>query len=97
MRERVRQMEEFVRMHDIETVRDIPEAIRRSGYFSAADPIFPQEGDSRISTKKRRKRSKYQMEFGRQLKALKKKHPRTPVSKLMKKAHSRTKRAMKKR
>lgn len=44
--------------------------------------------------KKRRKRSKYQMEFGRQMKALKKKHPRTPVTRLMKRAHSATKRKM---
>ena len=42
--------------------------------------------------KRRRKVSAYQKEFGRQLKILKRKHPRTPTSKLMKKAHSATKR-----
>lgn len=43
--------------------------------------------------KKKRKVSAYQKEFGRQLKALKRKHPRTPVTRLMKKAHAATKRA----
>jgi hypothetical protein len=43
--------------------------------------------------KKKRKVSAYQKEFGRQLKKLKKKHPRTPVTRLMKRAHAATKRA----
>jgi hypothetical protein len=38
--------------------------------------------------KKPRKVSRYQRAFGVCLKGLKKKHPRTPVSKLMKKAHT---------
>lgn len=45
--------------------------------------------------KKKRKVSKYQKEFGRQLKRLKKKHPRTPVTRLMKRAHAATRKAMK--
>ena len=44
---------------------------------------------------KRRKRSKYQRELGRQLKMLKKKHPRTAITKLMKRAHRLTKKALK--
>lgn len=44
-------------------------------------------------TKQKRSVSAYQREFGRQLKKLKKKHPRTPVTKLMKRAHAATKRA----
>ena len=44
---------------------------------------------------KKRKRSKYQRELGRQLKMLKKKHPRTAVTKLMKRAHRATKKALK--
>ncbi len=44
---------------------------------------------------KRRKRSKYQRELGRQLKMLKKKHPRTKVTALMKRAHRATKKALK--
>jgi len=46
-------------------------------------------------TKKKRKISKYQREFGKQLKILKRKHPRTNISILMKKAHRATKKAMK--
>lgn len=45
--------------------------------------------------KKRRKVGKYQREFGRQLRLLKAKHPRTPTSRLMKRAHSITRRMMK--
>lgn len=48
-----------------------------------------------LPAKKKRKVSKYQKEFGRQLKLLKKKHPRTPVTKLMKRAHTATRKAMK--
>lgn len=45
--------------------------------------------------KVKRKVSKYQKEFGRQLKALKKKHPRTKVQNLMKRAHRATKKRLK--
>ena len=44
---------------------------------------------------KKRKKSKYSKELGRQLKMLKKKHPRTPVIRLMKRAHRLTKKALK--
>ena len=47
--------------------------------------------------KKKRKVSKYQKEFGRQLKLLKKKFPRTPVTKLMKRAHAATRKVLKKK
>lgn len=43
----------------------------------------------------KRKVSEYQKEFGKQLKILKKAHPRTKVSALMKKAHRATKRVRK--
>lgn len=56
------------------------------------DPILQPS-----STKKKRRVSKYQREFGRQLKALKRKHPRTPITKLMKRAHSATKRSMRRK
>ena len=45
--------------------------------------------------KPKRKVSAYQKEFGRQLKMLKKKHPKTPVSRLMKRAHVATRKARK--
>ena len=49
----------------------------------------------RSGTKARRKVSGYQKEFGKQFKKLKKKHPRTNVSTLMKKAHRATKKVRK--
>lgn len=45
--------------------------------------------------KKKRKVSKYQKELGRQLKILKKKHPRTAITRLMRKAHAATRKALK--
>jgi|TARA_B110000263_G_C15294604_1_gene504976 hypothetical protein len=45
--------------------------------------------------KVKRKVSGYQKEFGKQLKKLKKNHPRTKVSRLMKRAHAATKRVRK--
>ena len=53
----------------------------------------PSRGRQVPLPKKKRKVSAYQKEFGKQLKKLKKKHPRTPVTKLMKRAHAATKRA----
>ena len=44
-------------------------------------------------TKRPRAPSAYNKEFSRQMKALKKKHPRTPATKLMKRAHTATKKA----
>ena len=44
-------------------------------------------------TKRPRVPSAYNKEFSKQMKALKKKHPRTPATKLMKKAHTATKKA----
>jgi hypothetical protein len=49
-----------------------------------------------VAPKAKRKVSKYQKEFGKALKLLKKKHPRTPITKLMKKAHRITKAKVKK-
>ena len=65
--------------------------IRRSGQFSRSN-ILP---NIRTPAKKKRKVSKYQKEFGKQLKKLKAKHTRTPITKLMKRAHTATRKAMK--
>lgn len=72
------------------TGRDV---IRRSGQFAnlALRVDLPEN-----KPKKKRKPSKYQKELGKQLKMLKKKHPRTPVIRLMKRAHRATKKALKK-
>ena len=44
--------------------------------------------------KKKRKVSKYQREFGKQMKKLKAAHPRTPVTNLMNKGHAATRKAL---
>ena len=49
---------------------------------------------AKVARKKKRV-SKYSREFGRQLKKLKAKHPRTKVSSLMKRAHRATRKKMK--
>jgi len=50
---------------------------------------------ARETSKPKRKVGKYQKVFGKKLKALKKKHPRTAASTIMKRAHRETKKAMK--
>lgn len=83
---------------------DIYEALDREGYWDEHRPASLEllrrvrnSGGSRRTRvplpKPKRKVSAYQREFGRQLKKLKRKHPRTPVTKLMKRAHAATKRA----
>lgn len=52
-------------------------------------------GRSRVKKRATRKVSGYQREFGKQLKKLKKKHPRTKISTLMKRAHRATKKVRK--
>ena len=47
------------------------------------------------SKPKKRKRSKYNRELSKQLKILKRKHPRTAITSLMKRAHRATRKAMK--
>ena len=47
--------------------------------------------------KKKKRVSKYSREFGRQLKKLKVDRPRTAITRLMKTAHTRTRKAMKKK
>ena len=60
----------------------------------AYSPVV-QQVEQTVKRKARKKVSKYHREFGKQLKKLKKKHPRTKVQNLMKKAHSATKKALK--
>ena len=55
--------------------------------------LIDQARSGSSSSRKKRKVRPYQREFGRQLKRLKKKHPRTPVTRLMKRAHTATKKA----
>lgn len=55
------------------------------------------EMDAATKPKKKRKVSDYSKQFGIILKALKKKHPRTPVTRLMKRAHVATRKKMPKK
>ena len=70
------------------------QAMAMPGGLQISEPIFGQIEEKK---KKKRKVSKYQKEFGKQMKKLKAKHPRTPVTRLMKRAHTATKKAMKRR
>lgn len=74
------------------TGRDV---IRQSGQFSRSSLLLGIDPGQTGSTRKRRKKSKYSKELSKQLKMLVKKHPRTPVIKLMKRAHRATKKALK--
>lgn len=77
----------------------IYDELENDGYFDkprrrTAPGRSRSRGLSKVPIPKpKRKVSAYQREFGRQLKKLKRAHPRTPVTKLMKRAHAATKRA----
>jgi hypothetical protein len=58
------------------------------------EPMFKSRTSRTVKKKAKRQVTKYQREFGVQLKKLKKKHSRTPIHKLMKRAHIATKRSM---
>jgi len=62
---------------------------------STAHEVAYSKPVRKTAKKVKRKVGKYQKVFGKKLKALKKKHPRTAASSLMKKAHRQTKAAMK--
>jgi len=47
-----------------------------------------------VATKKKRKVSKYQREFGRQMKKLKRAHPKTKIASLMSRGHTATRKAL---
>jgi len=73
-------------LEEYEALRSLISSERESeGAILAAAP----------AKKKKRKVSKYSREFGRQLKALKRKHPRSKMSSLMSQAHVKTRRALK--
>jgi len=58
-------------------------------------PRGGKEAQPGMKPRKKRKVSDYSKQFGIILKALKKKHPRTPVTRLMKRAHVATRKKMK--
>ncbi|AXH78748.1 MAG: hypothetical protein [Circular genetic element sp.] len=75
-------------LEEYEALRSLISSERESEGASLADREMDQKP-------KKRKKSKYQRELGRQLKMLKKKHPRTAITRLMKRAHRATKKALK--
>ncbi|MHA1138560.1 MAG: hypothetical protein ACTSSE_18950 [Candidatus Thorarchaeota archaeon] len=84
---------------EAEEFKEIVSATTTIAKHSPRESLGLMRGDPILAaptTKKKRKVSKYQREFGKVLKQLKRKHPRTPVTKLMKKAHRETKRRMRK-
>lgn len=62
---------------------------------SSAHEVAYSKPVRRAEKKVKRKVGKYQRVFGKKLRALKAKHPRTASSTLMKRAHRETKKAMK--
>ena len=79
-------------LEEYEALRSLISSERESEGASLAD----RDHDSTTKKPKKRKKSKYGKELGRQLKMLKKKHPRTAITKLMKRAHRATRKALKK-
>lgn len=75
-------------LEEYEALRSLISSERESEGASLADREMNKKP-------KKRKKSKYQRELGRQLKILKKKHPRTAITRLMKRAHKATKKALK--
>jgi hypothetical protein len=89
-------IEEVINNPAVQLTEDMLPAINDPGVFMRNGELFGQFSRANLlRTKKKRKVSKYQKEFGRQLKLLKKKHPRIPVTRLMKRAHAATRKALK--
>jgi len=89
-------LEEAINNPAVQMTEDMLPAINDPGVFMRDGQLFGQFSRSNLLRgKKKRKVSKYQKEFGRQLKLLKKKHPRIPVTRLMKRAHAATRKALK--
>jgi len=75
-------------LEEYEALRSLISSERESEGASLADREMTQKP-------KPRKKSKYNRELSRQLKMLKKKHPRTKITALMKRAHRATRKALK--
>ena len=78
----------------MDVINDPAMMMTRNGEITRRIGSRQFERQNILPSKKKRKVSKYQKEFGKQLKTLKKKFPRTPVTKLMKRAHIATRKAL---
>jgi len=82
-------------MEEYEALMELVRSVNRNDLFLNPEAKGPGPLPESGNKPKKRKRSKYNRELSKQLKMLKKKHPRTAVTKLMKKAHRATKKALK--
>ena len=78
----------------MEVINDPEVMMTRNGEITRRIDSRQFERQNVLPGKKKRKVSKYQIEFGKQLKLLKEKFPRTAVTKLMKRAHTATRKAL---
>ena len=76
-------------------LREIATGNSSSSSVSRNSRNSPRRTDKIPVPKRKRKVSRYQRVFGKHLKALKRKHPRSNISVLMKKAHRLTRRELK--
>ena len=78
----------------IEEYEALMDLVRAAGGGMSLIESSPLPGEPGPKPKKK-KRSKYNVELSKQLRVLRKKHPRTKVTALMKRAHKLTKKALK--
>lgn len=81
---------------DLPIINDPSIMMDMSGQIVRTNDLSQFGAANLLRTKPKRKVSKYQKELGRQLKMLKKKHPRTKINQLMKRAHRATRKALSK-
>ena len=79
----------------IEEYEALMDLVRSANGGLSLTSTSPSEPGAVDPKPKKRKKSKYQRELGRQLKMLKANHPRTAITRLMKRAHRATKKALK--
>jgi len=79
----------------IEEYEALMELVRSANGGMSLINTSPAAAELPAPKPKKRKRSKYNKELSKQLRMLKVKHPRTAVTKLMKRAHRLTKKALK--
>jgi len=82
--------------HDVQDF-DWNAAIRREQQEARWAAMEISDASQPKPIRKKRKVSDYSKQFGIILKALKKKHPRTPITNLMTRAHTETRKVMKKK
>ena len=87
---------EIVNNPDIQLTADMLPAINDNSVFMDSNGVLfsDQFARDKLLPKKKKKVSKYNKELAKQIKILRKKHPRTKVTALMAKAHRATRKAL---